>query len=368
MNMDGSCLGKPELTHLFQPPLIPDISPGLFLMETNETGLITHPTLIDVPSPHAEHLHLQVTDHNAFPRACESTTAAGQRNRIPRRSLSSPTRTLPRATARGEADRHKQKIRLNSSDTEADLIVRYLSQNMLCNDYYGLLASNLPRWTAQGIWHENATETASGILPQTSQAPDAFPHSPYVKLEQAYRVVCQINSRMSDDLVRDRMGLIRLHLEYTEMHRLRRHASSSSGNRTTSTVGRGDASHVIDRILENIHEGWSTLDQTRRAELRAKFHERKKYGKRWSQLADGLGPGILLICSTKLANAVRGTTVTAKMLDAAIERFDLLNPDMVKIIGIVSPLAACLLENKGFRKFETARILRQIQSVCPRVL
>ncbi|KAL4779477.1 hypothetical protein BJX76DRAFT_340712 [Aspergillus varians] len=166
---------------------------------------------------------------------------------------------------------------------------------------------------------------------------------------------------MSDDLVRDRVGLIQLHLEYTETHRVHRRRSGS--NRTTSTVGRGDASHVIDSILEKIHEGWTTLDQSRRAELRAKFHERKKYGKRWSQLANALGPGILLICSTKLANAVRGTTVTAKMLDSVIERFTLLNPDAMKVVGIVNPLAACLLENEGFQGIDASKILRQLQCV-----
>jgi hypothetical protein len=107
---------------------------------------------------------------------------------------------------------------------------------------------------------------------------------------------------MSDDLVRNRMALIQLHLEYTQAHQERRHTSPSTRN--ISTVGRGDASTAIDHILKNIHEGWETLDQRRRTELRAKFHDRKKLGKRWSQLADALGPGILLTCSNKLANAM----------------------------------------------------------------
>ena len=107
---------------------------------------------------------------------------------------------------------------------------------------------------------------------------------------------------MSGDLVLNRIALIQLHVEYTETHQGRQ--CSSASNRIESTVGRGHASHVIDLILENIHDEWRTLDQRKRAELRAKFHDRKKYGKRWSQLANALGPGILFICSTKLANAV----------------------------------------------------------------
>jgi hypothetical protein len=127
-----------------------------------------------------------------------------------------------------------------------------------------------------------------------------------MKLERAYLAVCQLDTRMSDDVVRNRIALIQLHLEYTQTHEAmrRRNSSSSAGGKTASTVGRGDASHVIDRILENTHGEWEALDQRRRAELRAKFHDRKKYGKRWSQLADALGPGILLVCATRLANAV----------------------------------------------------------------
>ncbi|KAL2817754.1 hypothetical protein BDW59DRAFT_152448 [Aspergillus cavernicola] len=253
--------------------------------------------------------------------------------------------------------RHKRKLNLTSSDNEGELIVKYLSQNMLCEDVYGLLESELPRWTSQGIWPKTLQTLGPDPDPSSTSPP-----SPYFKLERAYRAVCQITSRMSDDIVRDRVGLIQLHREYSETHQGRRYTPASN-NRIASTVGRGDASRVIDCILENIHEGWTTLGQRRRTELRAKFHERKKYGKRWFQLASALGPGILLICSTKLANAVRGTTVTAKMLDAVIERLKLLFPDSVKAIGIVSPLASSLMENKGFRDFQAASILNQLRSV-----
>ncbi|KAL4939388.1 hypothetical protein BDV06DRAFT_225080 [Aspergillus oleicola] len=281
-----------------------------------------------------------------------SSTAGQKRSHVAHQGspVSTPTRRRASVTK-------KQKIKLDSSETETELIVRHLSQNMTCENCYGLLDSMLPRWVQRGIWHEHENRILSG---PTGTDLHLAP-SPYFKLEQAYRVVCQIDSRMSDDLVRDRVGLIQLHLEYTETHRVRRRSSAS--DRTTSTVGRGDASHVIDRILENIHDEWAEMDQTRRAELRAKFHERKKYGKRWYQLANALGPGILLICSTKLASTVRGTTVTAKMLDSAIERFKMLDPGMVKVIGIVSPLAACLLRNEGYRDFEAMSILRQLQSV-----
>lgn len=182
-------------------------------------------------------------------------------------------------------------------------MAKTLSQNILCDDLHNVLESALPRWTREGLWHEMPSRLTKYISSKETSDGGSLHSAPsYAKLEWAYRAVCLLNSRMGDDLIRDRMALIHLYLEYTETHNNRRRASSS--DRVESTVGRGDASHVIDCILESIHDGWKDLDHQRRAELRARFHDRKKCGKRWSRLVDVLGPGILLICSTRLANAV----------------------------------------------------------------
>ncbi|KAL1872680.1 hypothetical protein Daus18300_004226 [Diaporthe australafricana] len=278
---------------------------------------------------------------------------------------------------------HRRRRESNVSSDATELIIKTLSQNVLCDDYYGLLKSELPRWAREGLWPETPQKplglsscSSSSSYPSSSTALSlntsalAGPPASYLKLERAYLAVCQLDTRMSDDVVRNRIALIQLHLEYTQTHETmrRRNSSSSPGagggsgsGKTASTVGRGDASHVIDRILENTHGEWEALDQRRRAELRAKFHDRKKYGKRWSQLADALGPGILLVCATRLANAVRSTTVTAKMLEDTIERIKVLDPDTMNVIGVVSPLAECLLKNERFEHSEVVKVLRQLQ-------
>ncbi|POS74646.1 hypothetical protein DHEL01_v206953 [Diaporthe helianthi] len=215
--------------------------------------------------------------------------------------------------------------------------IKTLSQNALCEDYYSLLKSELPRWACEGLWLETQVKPL-GLLSASpsTKVPVTTASSSYPKLEKAYLAVCQLDTRMGDDVVRNRIALIQLHLEYTQTHEAmrRRNSSSSAGGKTASTVGRGDASQVIDRILESTHGEWDALDQRRRAELRAKFHDRKKYRKHWSQLADALGPGILLVCATRLANAVRSTTVTAKMLEDTIERIKIIDPETMKVIGI----------------------------------
>lgn len=200
-----------------------------------------------------------------------------------------------------------------SHDLAAALMVKCLAQNVLREDYYSFLESELPRWTREGLWAATSSEKLQqqplaeiGLPSPTrtiantpSTSPHVQPPSPSCTgLERAYQAVCQLDTRMSDDVLRNRIALVQLHLEYKRIHDGRKQG-------TSSTRGRGDASRIIDRILESTHRvQWADLDQRQRADLRAKFHNRKRYGKRWAQLADALGTGILLLCATKLANAM----------------------------------------------------------------
>lgn len=61
---------------------------------------------------------------------------------------------------------------------------------------------------------------------------------------------------------------------------------------------------IIDRILRAAHGNWKSLDESQRKTLRARFHNSKRYGKRWMLLTEKLGRGILLLCSPKLAKIV----------------------------------------------------------------
>jgi len=56
------------------------------------------------------------------------------------------------------------------------------------------------------------------------------------------------------------------------------------------------------------------------------------------------------------------------MLDSLIDRFTLTNLDSMKVINIVNPLAACLLQNEGYRDLDASTILHQLQSAVPQAL
>lgn len=167
-------------------------------------------------------------------------------------------------------------------------IVNVEAQNILRDDCLQFLEAELPRWSKEPLWNDaRVLESADGT-------------SAYRELELAYSSVCQLDIRMNDDAIRHRMALIRLHLEYInacEQHDLNLHAR---------TIGRGGASVIIDAILKNIHKDWEIFNDRRKSDLRVKFHNRKRYGKRWLLLTNALGLGVLLVCSSKIANMVYG--------------------------------------------------------------
>ncbi|KAH3537308.1 hypothetical protein KXV64_008507 [Aspergillus fumigatus] len=192
----------------------------------------------------------------------------------------------------------------------SDALIQSVSKCILCEDYIVWLESELPRWTREGLW----CETGQSLSPSAGT-------SRYRDLEPAYFSVL------------------------------------------ASTIGRGDATRIIDTILESIHEGWRHLSPKRQSDLRAKFHERKKYGKRWLLLADRLGPGILLLCSTKTANLVRNTSVTAKMLEGIASQVQASQAETMRTLAIINPLAQCLFRDEGYSEHDRAEILRQIRDV-----
>lgn len=107
---------------------------------------------------------------------------------------------------------------------------------------------------------------------------------------------------MEEDAIYSRIALAKLHLEYLRVYEaLRRHVSEK---RKRSTAGRGDATCIIDNILQQLHPDWASLSEAQHRAVRNKFHERNRYGKRWVILANGLGKGILLLCSPKMVALV----------------------------------------------------------------
>lgn len=124
------------------------------------------------------------------------------------------------------------------------------------------------------------------------------------RLESAYRCLTRLGLRMADDPVRSRMASIVLHREFNGACAMLKaktpsqHSTGVSGHR-----GRGLATPVIDSTLKRIHEDFERLPSIRQKELRAEFHDNKRFGKRWERLASSLGYGILIACS-KSVNAV----------------------------------------------------------------
>lgn len=215
-----------------------------------------------------------------------------------------PNRRASRASSAGTGDSSlpaKQptfpdSMRPSENQTSAkktEMSVTSAARSILRTDYLKYLEAELPRW-AQGALRDQHEPGGR----DTSQPSTADCHH-YHDLQIAYADVCRLHTRMEDDAIRSRMALIRLHREY-----LRTCESWQTRQGRGRRIGRGDATCIIDHILRRTHGDWAALSKAQCGTLRARFHERKRYGKRWAVLADGLGTGVLLLCSPKVAAIV----------------------------------------------------------------
>jgi hypothetical protein len=168
-----------------------------------------------------------------------------------------------------------------------------LCENFIRPDLLEFLRDALPRWQKSGIWSQ---EELSGPLTNGTG---------HEKLFGAYNCICALEARLGDDQIRNRMALMTLHTAYEQACQEWRVYRSGAAHaaRAQSKRGRGDTSSVIDNILERLHEDWNT-DHVRKAQLRCRFHDKKRYGKRWLILTKALGISVLITCSSKITSVV----------------------------------------------------------------
>lgn len=155
------------------------------------------------------------------------------------------------------------------------------------DDYMKFLVDSIPRWAVNGLWREAITPNALAA------------ESSYQKLANVYSCLCRLDIRMEDDAIRKRIAMMLLHLQYENIVKARPQKSLES-QPEPGRRGRGRTSRIVDTLLQNIHVDWYHVDQQRKSELRARFHEHKRYGKRWALLVSRLGHAILFLCSPEI--------------------------------------------------------------------
>ncbi|KAG5953527.1 hypothetical protein E4U58_000357 [Claviceps cyperi] len=238
------------------------------------------------------------------------------------------------------------------SDVTSMCKVTSMVQTCLRPDYQQFLQANLPRWVRDGLWHNNWSSNAD-----KESRSDRF-----ANLQRVYSCFCQLDVRMKDDSIRSRMVMVLLHLEFEKMYH-----DWKCGNvellEPMTSMGRGNISAVIDQILEKAHPEWSLAEPKQKAEFRAKFHNRKRHGKRWWMLMDTLGPSILLLCSSRFAGAMKNTTVTASMIRELPAAIHDSAPRVTQILNVVNPIAKSLFYDRDYDNFSVDKILAQLSAL-----
>ncbi|KAG5951669.1 hypothetical protein E4U53_002539 [Claviceps sorghi] len=286
-----------------------------------------------------------------------------------------PVAATERPGLRGQDTRHGQASPASGRNHEADgrertqekngKASRFLADATPCKvlpmvrtclrpDHDQFLKTNLPRWVRDGLWHNDWSQShGAGSRPGR-----------FANLQRVYSCFCQLDVRMRDDAIRGRMVMVLLHLEFEKMYHDWRSGRVKLAGPVTS-MGRGNISAVIDSILEKAHPEWCLADSKQRAAFRAKFHNRKRHGKRWWMLMDALGPSVLLLCSSRFAGAMKNTTVTASMiqaLPAAIQNYE---PKVTQVLNVVNPIAKSLFHDRGYRTHAVDDVLRQVKALGP---
>lgn len=179
--------------------------------------------------------------------------------------------------------------------------VVHAARTCLRDDCVQFLEANLARWGREGIWRDSQPSNLATSM------------SSYNKLQRAYSFVCKLDTRMNDDTIRSRMAMVALHLEYENTFFTKK--GNVAGRRKTrklaTSVGRGHTSSIIDGILESTHADWSICGSRERTVLREKFHQWKRFGKRWCIVAGIMGPGIMLLGSARFAGVMYARNVLA---------------------------------------------------------
>ncbi|KAG5987041.1 hypothetical protein E4U43_005259 [Claviceps pusilla] len=196
-------------------------------------------------------------------------------------------------TRRDKPDKNGKKTNRRMADV-TPCKVDFMVQSCLRPDYHQFLRTHLPRWVRDGLWHNDLSQRGDG----DGRRSDGFEN-----LQRVYSCFCQLDARIKGDAIRSRMVMVLLHLEFENMYQDWKSGRVELAEPMTS-MGRGNISAVIDTILEKAHPEWLFADAKQKAEFRAKFHNRKRHGKRWWMLMDALGPSVMILCSPRFAGAM----------------------------------------------------------------
>ncbi|EKG19789.1 hypothetical protein MPH_02935 [Macrophomina phaseolina MS6] len=170
-------------------------------------------------------------------------------------------------------------------------ILRSAAAQFVRPDLLPFLAHNLPLWTQHGLWRN--TDAA---LPVSNL-------EPLERLIKAYSCVCQLQDRIGDDPIRERVAFVWLHLEFEAAYAQWRRRNGISCD-DDSNAGRRNASDVVSSVLTATYPGFHDARPEEKAQRRRRFHSSKRLGKRWHILVRGLGYGVLFVCSESVVAVV----------------------------------------------------------------
>ena len=167
-----------------------------------------------------------------------------------------------------------------SISDESIMRVMNASNAIIRHDVMEFLIKWFPKWQKHGLWHYSSSVAAVKGLTATKC------------LQEAYNNVIKLESQMTNNPIRYRMALIILHWAYI---RICTTVKSDTYDKKRKR-GQGDASSAVNIVLKKAHVNWDSLSLKEQGKHRSTFHNKKRFGQRWLNLAESIGFGVLLVC------------------------------------------------------------------------
>ncbi|KAH8691590.1 hypothetical protein BGW36DRAFT_465307 [Talaromyces proteolyticus] len=228
--------------------------------------------------------------------------------------------------------------------------IQAISANCIREDFLEILEVNLSYWKENGLWGQQ-------------NLPNPLEGSGHENLKIVYLCLCQLDRSIQTDPIRERVALVILYLQFQNtVNNWKMHDSlEERPGRKQLGIGQGKLTRMIDSVLRNSHPDWDQYNDKRKTYLRARFHNRKRYGKRWSILTEELGPAILFLCSPILANTVRDTSVTLTELKIISSTIHEDNRNKMNLLEPMQLIADDLLHGRACTNHDVHRVMLELR-------
>ncbi|RAL06508.1 uncharacterized protein BO97DRAFT_401802 [Aspergillus homomorphus CBS 101889] len=166
-------------------------------------------------------------------------------------------------------------------------VIVQAAQAALREDLVAFIDQHLLGWLKSGLWPPTSPSNVGDHALSIQRSLDMIDAEVY-------------EDEMAKILMR---RLVRVRLCYWHDEQIKALRANSSSRQADQGVGL--ETEAADMLLRNAYVEWEQFSEQTKQNVRDRFHARKRVGRRWCELAQFLGPGILITCGANMDTQIR---------------------------------------------------------------